>query len=294
MEKENGVSANGAPEIDLSTVANLGAISKKDKDFAKMVSGAKKTNKYRFAEPELIQLPSTGKLYDTEDADIKNGFIRMFPMTIKEEEILATPRFLKTGSATRMVFENCIASDISAKDILIYDSNFLLFRLRQISYGDEYKFKIRCENASCEKEFQHTVNITKLAFEELPEDFEEPIVVKLPRSKYTVVSILPRLAHSEELTLMKSKKMRDTGESDRRFLDNLIITTISILDPKGNEIPEKEWEDFYRALVGEDAALLREKTSVTTGVDKITDVECPYCGTSYSGGIPIGADFFRF
>lgn len=283
-----------APEIDFSSIKNLSAAKKVDKNIETMVSSNKKANKYKFAEPELIPLPSKGVLYDTEDVDIQKGYIKLFPMTVKEEEILSTPRFLKTGSATRMVLENCIASDISARDILLYDSNFLLFRLRQISYGDEYEFKIRCDNSSCEKEFKHIVNITKLNFEELPEDFSEPIVVKLPRSKYTVTSILPRLAHSEELTLMNSNRMKKSGDSDRRFLDNLLITTISILDPHGKEIPQKDWEDFYSALVGQDAGYLREKTSISTGVDRINDVECPYCGTLYSGGIPIGPEFFRF
>ena len=71
-------------------------------------------------------------------------------MTLKEEQILSTPRFLKTGSATRMILENCIASDIDAKDILLFDSNFLLYYLRQISYGDEYTFTLKCDKKSCE------------------------------------------------------------------------------------------------------------------------------------------------
>lgn len=280
--------------IDLSAVKNISALQHEDKDFAKTISAHKKTTKFNFVEPELIPLPSKGKLYKSEDSDIEKGFIKLFPMTVKEEEILATPRFLKTGSATRMVLENCIASNVPARDILLYDSNFLLFRLRQISYGDEYRFKLRCDNSVCEKEFEHTVNISKLKFEELPEDFSEPISVKLPRSKYTVISILPRLAHSEELTMRSSNRVKSTETSDRRFLDNLIVTTVAILDPSGKEVPQKDWEEFYSALPGADAAELREKTSMSTGVDKLDNVVCPYCGKDYSGTIPIGPEFFRF
>lgn len=279
-----------APTIDLSSIKNIKAV---DEGFAKQVYSAKK-NKYKFAEPELIPLPSGGKAYKSEDPDIQRGFIKLFPMTLKEEEILATSRFLKAGSATRMVLENCIASDISARDVLIFDSNYLLFKLRQISYGDSYKFSVKCDNAVCEKEFEHNVEISKLLFEELPEDFEEPIEVVLPKSKFTVVSILPRLAHSEEIMTRSNSRKKSTTDADRHFLDKLMTTTVAIYDPEHKPVPQNQWEDFYTSLIGMDAAELREKCDFATGVDKIKGVECPYCGAAYSGTIPIGAEFFRF
>lgn len=280
-----------APSIDFSTVKNAAVV--KDDTFVKARENAKK-DKYNFATPELVKLPSGGRLYKCDDEDIKSGSIKVFPLTLREEEILATPRFLKAGSATRMVLENCIASDISARDILLFDSNYLLFKLRQISYGDDYKFSIKCDNVACEKEFGHTVTISKLSFEELPEDFQEPIEVLLPKSKFKVVCILPRLAHSEEIMASSASRKKSTSDADRRFLDNLMATTVAIYDRNNKPLPQNQWEDFYNSLIGMDAAELRDKTSVSTGVDKLEGVECPYCGHSYSGTIPIGAEFFRF
>jgi hypothetical protein len=279
------------PQLDLSKIKNLGAI--KDDNFVKQVTESRR-NKYRYGDPELIQLPSRGKVYKTDDPDVKKGMIKLFPMTLKEEEILATTRFLKAGSATRMVLENCIASEISARDILIFDSNYLLFKLRQISYGNEYKFSIKCNNPVCEHEFEHTVNISELAFEELPENFNEPIEVLLPKSKFTVISILPRLSHSEELTINSGSRKKTTSDSDRKFLDNLMVTTVAIYDKEKKEIPQAHWEDFYNSLIGMDAAELREKTAFSTGVDKLKGVVCPYCNSEYNGTIPVGAEFFRF
>lgn len=284
-----------APELNLKAIKNLKAAEKFDTALGDFAAAKRSVGKkFNFSDEELIPLPSGGRLYDTEDSDIKNGFIKVRAMTMVEEEILATSRFLRSGSATRMVISNCLISDINAKDILIFDANFILFRLRQITYGDEYQFKIKCDNSICGKEFDHTVNITQLKFEELPENFVEPIVTKLPNSKYTVHSILPRLVHSEELYLKNMKKKKGTGDSDTRFLDNAVSGTIAIFDPHGKEVSIGDWEEFFEALTGGDTAILRKNTAFSTGVDKLDGVVCPYCETDYSGSIPVGPDFFRF
>lgn len=281
-----------APKLDLKAIKNLEAAKKFDSSLSNLTTI--KTGKFNFSDEETIPLPSGGILYNSEDPDVKKGFIKVRAMTMVEEEILATSKFLKSGSATRMVIANCLVSDIDAKDILIFDANFILFRLRQLTYGDEYTFKIKCDNTLCNKEFEHTVNITSLSFEELPKDFVEPIVTKLPNSKYTVHSILPRLVHSEELYLKNLKRKKSTDDSDTRFLDNAVSGTIAIFDPKGKEVPVSDWEEFYKALTGGDTATLRKNTTFSTGVDKLDGVVCPYCETDYSGSIPVGPDFFRF
>ena len=287
------------PEIDLTKIRNIDAIKKVEPDFEKRVIEPAKRNKssrFNFSVVETIPLPSRGILYTsvTEDTDILNGKIKMSPMTLKEEKVLSTTRFLKNGSATRIILDRCIQSNISAKDILLFDSNFLMFYLRKISYGDEYTFNITCTNSVCEKKFDHTVRISDLVFEELPEDFTEPIIVKLPISKYTIHIVLPRLFHTEELAQKNAMRKKSSSDEDRRLLDNFLITTQEVIDDKGEKVPRGYWEEFYDALPGLDVATIREKTTISTGVDKLENVVCPYCETEFSGTIPIGPEFFRF
>lgn len=284
-EKKTGTPP-AAPKIDLSKIANVPSGERKKRG----------KGKFNFTESEIVALPSKGLLYknSTTDVDILNGQIQMFPMTVKDEEILSTSRFLKTGAATRMVIDNCIASDMDARDILLYDSNYLLFFLRGISYGNDYKFKLKCSNSSCEQEFEHTVKIDELEFEELPDDLKEPFTVKLPKCGYTVQFVLPRLAHSEEIYNRNRKRKKTTNDADQKLVDNLVVTTIKITDPDGVEVPPGDWEEFYESIVGMDRAELNDKADFSTGVDKLEGVSCPYCETDYSGTIPIGIDFFRF
>jgi len=282
--------------IDLSKVSNLEAsgdeqLIKK----AKMASNGRKKSKFNFnLETERVQLPSGGKLYQTDDEVIKSGFIDLYPMTVKEEEILSTQRFLKKGVATRMVFENCIASNIDAKDLLSYDSTYILFALRQISYGDEYTFTKKCSNDSCGKEFKHTIKISELEFNELPDDIEEPIELTLPKTKYNVSLILPRVFHTEQIQMMREKrKDATTGDRETILIDQLLVTTLSITSPDGDEVPQKDWKDFYEEIPSFDRAHISDAVRFNVGIDELEDVECPYCGTEQGGNIPIGIEFFR-
>jgi len=300
-KKEQGVPEPPKVEdLDLSAAGNLEAAAKKDpqiKEIAEKSPSRKKSGKFNFIKSELIPLPSKGRLYKPVCKDpevVKKGMIRMKPMTVKEEEILSTPRFLKAGIATRMILERCIDSDIDAKDILLFDSNFLMFYLRSISYGDEYHFELQCTNATCEKKFDHVVNITKLAFDELDDEVKEPIKVKLPISQYTVEAILPRLYHTEEIYTRNSNRKKSTQDSDQRLLDNMLVTTLAIYDEEGNEVDESDWVEFYEALPGADSGTLREKFAFSTNIDEIKDIECPYCNTEFDGSIPMGPEFFRF
>jgi hypothetical protein len=288
-------------EIDLTKIKNLQAVNIKEPGFEENVvrpaeKKKKEGGKFDFAEAELIPLPSGGKLYDkvTTDPDVLKGFIRMRPMTIKEEEILSTARFAKTGSTTRMIISRCNESDIDAKDILLYDSNYLLFYLRKISYGDKYSFQLTCGNPTCGRKFDHSVNIAELKFETLPEEIEEPIIVKLPKSKFTVKLILPRLFHSEEIYMRNANRKKNTDDEDRRLTDNIMVTTVDILDASGKQLDRADWEEFIGSLHAMDRAELTKASSFSTGVDRVENVQCPYCETDFSGTIPIGTEFFRF
>jgi rubredoxin len=288
--------------LDLNNVANLGAAKKAGVKVEEIeakkstISITKKKNgKFNFIEPHRISLPSKGIPYKgvTEDEDINNGYILMYPMTTKDEEILSTPRFLKDGSALRLVLDNCIASKIQAKDIVLYDFNYLLFYLRSISLNDEYTFSLTCQNSSCEQDFDHTVKISQLEFDELPDDFSEPIEVPLSVG-YTCYFMLPRMYHSEVISNMVKNTRKSTSDADTDAVDNLVATTVQILDPDGSQVDKRDWKEFYESLPTKDTNLIRDKRDFVNGFNEIkNNCVCPYCATKYKGVVPITGDFFR-
>ena len=133
-----------------------------------------------------------------------------------------------------------------------------------------------------------------MAFEELDSSIKEPIKITLPVSKYTVDFVLPRMFHIEEVYKLNSKRKKGKEVEDKRFIDNLLVTTVRILDDKKQEVEEKYWEEFFEALPGKDIADLRDATKFDTGVDEISGLVCPYTGRELDIVIPLGPEFFRF
>jgi len=286
-----------AKEIDLSKVKNLDVDNEVLGGEIEVPHATKKkkgSSKFNFVQDELIPLPSAGRFYNSEDEDVNRGYIKIRPMTVAEEEILSTKRFLAKGVATRMILDNCIQSDIEAKDLLSYDSTFLLYQLRAISYGSEYNFTLKCNNSMCEKEFKVEYDLSRMQVEEIPEEFEEPIITVLPVSKYTVKSVLPRIFHGELLTLERETKTKPKGvhESDTQRVEGMIATTLEILDERGSAISRKDWKEFFEALPTKDRAFLSDSVDLDFGGDEI-EAECPHCGTKQKRSIPIGIEFFR-
>lgn len=287
--------ANDIPKIDMSKIANMEAVKSEDPEFASNIKKQfkQKESKFNFTKPERIPLPSGGRFYKSvsKDADVLSGYIFMYPMTATEEEILVNPKFLKSGVSTRMILDSCIASDIEAKDLLIFDSNFLLYYLRQISYGDEYKFGIKCP--SCRKSFKHKINISELKFEEMDKSVKEPIVVNFPYCKYTAELFLPRVFHSEIIYQKRASMDQEEMSKDLKLLSTALATTVSVKTDKGEIIEKEDWEDFYRAIPGSDRAYLSEKTTFDTGIDELKNIECPHCEEIFDSTVPVGIEFFR-
>jgi len=284
---------------DSANISNLEVLKKleDEKDFAKNIAKNNKklgTNQFIPTEEEKVPLPSRGIPYReiTNDKDIQNGYIIIREIKGHDENIIATQRYLKDGSALKRILNNCIISDIDAEDLTTFDFNFLLFFLRKLSYGDDYKFPQTCINSLCEKDFEVECKISELSFNEIPEDFEEPIKLTLPKSKFKIESILTRQYHIDEMRKLETKEKKFIDTTDKIFIRKLVLTTIKITSPDGKEIPQKSWEDFFNELSGFDLAFLREKTDFNTDIEG-KEVTCPYCNRTQKAAIPMGADFFR-
>ena len=244
---------------------------------------------------EVVELPSHGALYKdvTDDPDILEGKIRIRPMTLTEEKILATTRLIKTGQALDMVFRNCIKSKIDPLDLLSSDRLYLMFYLRGISYGNEYTFTLRCPNPNCGRQFRYTVDISQQPVKEMGEDIEEPIKVELPKTKAIIYYHLPR--GRDEVALRKlEEKTLHTSDVDNSATERFIRLIDRIEAPDGTELEKKEWRSFLNSLIAYDISYLREDMSEKDGgIEAIKSLTCPYCAEEFDADIPITVDFFR-
>ena len=282
-----------APSLDFSGIKNAEAIKLNNsvsKDVVNKINNdnlKKQKSKFCFTEEHEVQIPC-GCLYSNfEDEYIKRGIVRLQPMSLADEEILANQAYIKNGTTFIKLLNSCMLNDFDARNFVPYDLFYLLYTLRQITYGSDYKFKIACGN--CSKEFEYELNMDEIEFQTLE---NETLVktIKLPVSKYTVVMRAVTLG-DEEAKNKISKKYSDFGEA----VLNFVVRTEEITDNKGDPVNPDDYADFYSALPGKDRAEISKafKKFDELEIPKV-NVVCEKCGEEIEMEIPFNKEFFRY
>lgn len=285
-----------APKLDLSKVKNIKAAETKDdlpSDFSKTVEAANrkaKKSKFCFTEEHEIQLPTNGLLYqDSDDDDIKRGIVRLQPMSLADEEIIANQTYSKNGSTFRHLLNSCMLNNFDAKNLAPYDTYYLLYALRRITYGEDYKFEIQCPE--CGKKYEYELDISNVEFDELKaeDNPQSKCTIKLPVSKYTVTINMVTTGTEEEVNRLS--RTIDAGD----IVLNYVARTESITDDHGEPVNPKDFADFFEALPGKDRAAISDAFKSIDNL-KIPTVQtvCPKCGEEDEMQIPFNREFFRY
>ena len=248
---------------------------------------------------ELVEIPSHGYLYKsvTEDQEILDkGALRIRPMTVNEEKILATTRLLKSGQALDMIFRNVIKSKINPTNLLASDRMFIMLWLRASSYGNVYKFNLICPNKiECGRRFEFEVNLNDHPIKEFTdENIKEPFEFTLPMSENKLVFRLPRGEDEIEILKLQNqpKKMDDTDES---IVKRMVSIVFKIISKDGTELEDNMKEPFLNSMLGGDASAFRnELEELDCGPEDIKNIICPHCEFEYDTPIPVTENFFRF
>ena len=238
---------------------------------------------------ELV-LPSQGRFYDGTDGP-KGGVIHVRPMTGEEEQILATPRFVKKGQAINMIFSRCIQERIEPQNLLTADRTYLLIFLRGISYTPEYDVEVRC--TECDTKFATVIDLNALYVNNCPENFDpKSLSGTLPTTGYKYVYRLSRGADEQDIQEHRERKMKgfDTaGLAD----DTLIYRTAQLLEEIEGLTNKLELIELIKRLPISDVAHLRNMVNEPPfGVDTNIEIPCPSCLAEFTVDLPLEANFF--
>ena len=278
-----------APGIDLSKIKNTKA-AKIEKEFKEKISTTKaRKNKFCFMEDYQVKLPSNGIPYKDLDDGLANGEITIRPMSLADEEILGNKTYSKNGTIFSKLLDSCIVNDVNVKKLIPYDVFYLLYYLRKITYGEDYKFEITCPE--CGKKYEKTIDISEVEWEEIEDKTVRGVkTVKLPVSKFTLTIEAPTLGNEEEVVKI-SKKFEDSSDT----ILNYVVRTRELLDDNGEPVNPDDYADFFEALPGKDRA------EITKAFEKIEDLTvpvvkmtCPKCSAEDEASIPFTKDFFRY
>jgi hypothetical protein len=234
---------------------------------------------------EPFDFPSLGKFYNNIPPTIN-----VRPMTGEEEQILATPRFVRRGKAIDMIFSRCIRENIDPSKLLSVDRTHLLIYLRGISYTPEYDVEIKCPE--CTTKFNTTIDLNMLEVESCPDDFNQDILEgELPHSGFGYSYHLATGRDEQDISNYRDKRIQMFGDQseDDTFLYR---TAILLNDIEGIRNP-KEIQLLMKRLPIADVAFLRnEVNDPPFGVNTEVPMMCPSCAAEFEIDLPLETNFF--
>jgi hypothetical protein len=215
-----------------------------------------------------IDLPSECRVYKMEDPGAP---ITLRPMTFEDEKVIVNAK--KNQDPTNLVIERC-TSNISIQELLPLDKLYILLKLREISYGDDYNVNLICP--ACKAENPTTVKLSELNVNPVPDDFEDPVEIMLPALQKTVKVRRPRVKD-------------DKYFADQSILDQLwrFVTEIdghtdkAIIAKVVERLPIKDTRSILNAMRTE------------YGVDTRVKFACNDCKEVSVVDLPIDANFFN-
>lgn len=253
-------------------------------------------NNYTIAE--RYTLPSHGLLYDS---DI-NPDIKLRSMTVRDEMKRMAPA--NDGTIYRVlaeVIDDCLVEKpgISSYDMCIGDFQFLMHKLRIVTYGPEYKISCKCPN--CGNYDDYIVNLEDLSLDELKDfDKDKYLRLELPASKkivelnYNTPRILDNIEKEVDRVAKQYKKQNKVMSDVDWHLLYQLVYAIKTVD--GQKLSVTQKETFCNNLVGRDYnAIINalDKLDQKVGLGLMFEVKCNQCGLNMSVPFRLTNEFFR-
>jgi len=242
---------------------------------------------------ETFVLPSLGKLYSTPDKEFPSE-VSLRSLTTFEEKIrLSGQGFYQTMSKLiDTVTES--PEDFNSQDLTVFDFYFLMYKMRSVTYGHNYKVTVTCPH--CNKTSVLTVDLDEIKVKTLPDDFVEPFKVgPLPRSGDVLECRFLRIKDYLKNEKRAKEILRNTPnyEGDPA---NLLAVASRIVTINGEEKTSIEKEMYVEKMNALDNAYLTQYCDFIedkVGMDTECHDTCPGCGEDLIFDLPFNREFFR-
>ncbi len=213
-----------------------------------------------------VELPSECRAYNIDESDI----ITLRPMTFEDEKSIVGS---KGEDPVNLLLDRCL-DGIKVMDLLPMDKLYLIMKLREISYGDDYDTVLICDH--CKAENPTKVKLSSLNVNPVPDDFVDPITVFLPTVKREAKVRLPRVRDEKTLsdtTTSLNQIWRFVQEIDGHSDKSIVAAVVDKLPLVDIKTILKAFETDY-------------------GLDTKVKLECKDCGGVSVLELPINSNFF--
>lgn len=243
---------------------------------------------------ETYSLPSKGLIYATPI----NPRISLRSMTT-EEEMKRQSHSDTPYKVMCDIISDCILGDkIPVYDLCLSDYQYLLHKLRVVTYGPDYSFVIKCPTCGAVQEL--SLNLDDLEVVEYDEEsmkskLDGLLNLDLPMSKHKVTLSIqtPRMLDNIELNIKEFKRKNKDSMVDRT-LSYTLMELINSVDGRVLSLPQKE--AFVKKLPMKDANIIiqaSQKAADMFGVVANVETDCKECGGHIVTPFRFTTEFFR-
>lgn len=237
---------------------------------------------------EEYTLPSKGKIYDKAVDPV----FKLRSMTTQDE-------MKRLGHSDREykllaeVIDDCTLTKngISSYDMCLADYEFLMHKLRVVTYGPNYKTQSICPH--CRALNDNVINLDELKIIPYTDEIKENLEFDLPVTKKHIKLRIqtPRLI-DDAAQQVKEQGSRIGKDSD----SNLLFTLLSLIETVDNqELDVVKREQFIKSLPMRDTNKIIKKAGKIIdcfGIDKKVQLKCEKCGLAYTSSFRITSEFF--
>jgi len=201
--------------------------------------------------------------------------VEVRPFTFEDEKILRSIKKASDGSKIINTLINRCTKDLDFNELSLVDKNFILFKLRELSYGSDYKIEAEC--VPCGTSNELTVELDKLPVTYASLDSRNNTKLMLPDSEVEIDYIMP--------TANDEKFINNTDH----LMDNLWRFVRSV----GGHTERMIIQGFISKTTGKDVTVLRNAIfNNDYGLQTKVNFVCNSCGSDSVIDLPINESFF--
>ena len=240
---------------------------------------------------EGYELPSRGKIY----AENVNPHVELRSMTARDEMKRLSPSSTPLKTLADII-EGCLIEKpaIHVYDMCLGDYEYLLHKLRTVTYGEDYKVNLRC--SECGEIIETVAKLDQLSVKEFDEEtVNELRTFSRPQSGRIVTLNFMTPRRTEEMEV-KVKDMKRKYKNATIDFDTLVRVLCNIDLVDGEKRPEHELENIITNLPARDLQKILnniDKLNQQIGLDNILYITCPKCGEEVTTFFRFGPEFFR-
>lgn len=240
---------------------------------------------------EEFTLPSLGRVYT--DFEIETDVV-LSSMKAKHEML----RLSSTEDSHKImaeIIDDCLETDLGIKsyDLCIGDFQYLLFKLRVVTFGNDYELSGKCP--FCGFEQRVSVDLDDFPVKEYTEEYTEMMYLDLPITgkELKLTYQTPRML--DRITAKVKEYRRRHRDTDLNPV--LLFNIMSVIDEIDGEVPDaldlEQWI-MELPLADTNAIISRiDRMNNAIGIDLSLYENCNICGTEYIVPFRVNNSFFR-